>query len=72
MSAFRGIPIVEMPDLTATIMLFIDSTKFLAVSHRPFEVQAVGRTDDSAQWDLSESIVQVCTNPHVQGKVTGL
>lgn len=68
--SFAGIPVRAVRDMTTTIILFLDTSKFANVVHREFQVDE-RRSGDSDVFHLTFANALVCREPMKQGKLTG-
>jgi hypothetical protein len=69
---FNGVPIAPMPDMTDTVILFLDMApeKWAHVVHRNWDVKQMGPSGDSDVYQISYSGILACKDPKKQGKLT--
>lgn len=67
-----GIPIVESTNMTSTVIMLLHIPSWEWWIHKPLIVEEKGTQDYSYVWMLLISLFLRCTNPQLQGKLTGV
>lgn len=70
--AFQGAPIVEMPNLTNTVWLMLDSRWWQIKRIRDIQVKPLSNVGDEDTYQISTALNLCCRNPYLQGKLTGV